>query len=185
VDYRTFKRAPPSPDGDRRQNEIDAFKQVFGREPTSAADWETAAALDPHSYDPEYKGVGPQIKVVKIRPVPGEGEVRVSQWIPQRDVSGFPPPNRDFGNNRGADPHFDPGNTKVTTYIDYENGIVVMRQNPSIQETPDGGPGRVLVGDPQGQCDASPRWVCTGQVRRRQSLCSRDVQRPSGTIRRS
>lgn len=73
VDYRTFKQAPPSPDGDRRQNEIDAFKQVFGREPTSAADWETAAALDPHSYDPKYKGVGPQIKVVKIRPVPGQG----------------------------------------------------------------------------------------------------------------
>jgi hypothetical protein len=156
VDYRTFKQAPPSPDGGRRQNEIDAFKQVFGREPTSAADWETAAALDPHSYDPEYKGVGPEIKVVKIRPVPGQGEVRVSQWIPQRDVSGFPPPNRDFGNNRGADPHFDPGNTKVTTYIDYENGIVVMRQNPSIEETPDGGPGRVLVGDPQGSVMQAP-----------------------------
>jgi hypothetical protein len=87
--------------------------------------------------------------VVKIRPVPGQGVVRVSQWIPQRDVTSFPPPNRDFGNNRGADPHFDPENTKVTTYIDYDNGIVVMRQNPSVEETPDGAPGRVMVGDPQ------------------------------------
>jgi hypothetical protein len=156
VDYRTFKQAPPSPDGDRRQNEIDAFKQVFGREPTSAADWETAAALDPHSYDPRYNGVGPQIKVVKIRPVPGQGVVRASQWIPQRDVSSFPPPNRDFGNNRGADPHFDPENTKVTTYIDYENGIVVMPQNPSVEETPDGTPGRVMVGDPQGSVMQAP-----------------------------
>jgi hypothetical protein len=150
ADYHTVKQAPVSPDGDRRQNEIDAFKQVFGREPTSAADWETAAALDPHSYDPKYQGVGPQIKVVKIRPVPDQGVLRVSQWIPQRDVISFPPPNRDFGNDRGPDPHFDPGNTKVTTYIDYENGIVVMRQNPSIEETPDGGPGRVMVGEPQG-----------------------------------
>ena len=156
VDYRTFKQAPPSPDGDHRQNEIDAFKQVFGREPTSAADWETAAALDPHSYDPKYNGVGPQIKVVKIRPVPGQGVVRVSQWIPQRDVGSFPPPNRDFGNNRGADPHFDPENTKVTTYIDYDNGIVVMRQNPSVEETPDGAPGRVMVGDPQGSVMQAP-----------------------------
>ncbi len=36
----------------RRQNQIDAFTKVFGRPPSSAADWETAAALDPHSYHP-------------------------------------------------------------------------------------------------------------------------------------
>ena len=71
-------------------------------------------------------------------------------------MTSFPPPNRDFGNNRGADPHFDPENTKVTTYIDYDNGIVVMRQNPSVEETPDGAPGRVMVGDPQGSVMQAP-----------------------------
>ncbi|WP_240563001.1 hypothetical protein [Mycobacterium sp. IS-2888] len=137
-------------DEQRRQNQIEAFKQVFGREPSSAADWDTAAALDPHSYDPKYQGVGPQIEVVKIRPVPGQGVVRVSQWIAQRDVTSYPFPNRDLGNNRGPNSHFDPEDTKVTTYIDYENGVVVLRQNPSVEETSAGTPGQVKVGTPHG-----------------------------------
>lgn len=66
----------------------------------------------------------------------------MSQYIEQRDVSD-PDPNplnlnpgaRDLGNNRTADPNFDPEHTKVTTYVDYENGIVVMRQNPSARTT--------------------------------------------------
>jgi len=58
--------------------------------------------------------------------------------------------NRDLGNNRGPDQHFDPEDTKVTTYIDYENGIVVLRQNPSVEETPTGAPGTVKVGTPKG-----------------------------------
>lgn len=86
--------------------------------------------------------------MVKIRPVPGQGVVRVGQWIEQRDViSG--PWKRDFGNTRPADPDFDPANTKVTTYVDYENGLVVMRQNPSVELNPDGGPGQVKVGIPE------------------------------------
>jgi hydrolase family protein len=143
--------APESPaEPDRQQNQLDAFTQIFGRAPTSAADWDTAAALDPHSYDPKYDGIGPEIRVVKIRPLPGQGVVRISQWIEQRDVTNFPPYKRDFGNNRAADPHFNPENTKVTTYIDYENGIVVMRQNPSVELNDNGEPGRVKVGVPQG-----------------------------------
>ncbi|MGH3967957.1 MAG: hypothetical protein ACRDTV_07560, partial [Mycobacterium sp.] len=147
--------APQSPvssdrEADRRQNQVDAFAQVFGRPPTSAADWDTAAVLDPHSYDPKYQGVGSEIRVARIRPVPGQGVVRVSQWIEQRDVTNFPPPKRDFGNDRVADPHFDPENTKVTTYIDYENGIVVMRQNPSVEINANGEPGQVKVGAPHG-----------------------------------
>lgn len=49
------------------------------------------------------------------RPVPGQGIVRVSQWISQRDVTNFPPNTRDLGNNRGPGAHFDPEDTKVTT----------------------------------------------------------------------
>lgn len=92
---------------------------------------------------------------MKIRPEPGQGLVRVSQWIAQRDViSG--PGKRDFGNDRGADPHFDPANTKVTTYIDYDNGVVVIRQNPSIEQTANGGPGQVKVSVPQSSVTQTP-----------------------------
>ncbi|BCO33848.1 hypothetical protein [Mycobacterium heckeshornense] len=160
LDNKTLKEAPgnAADEGKRRQNQIDAFKQVFGREPVSAADWDTAAALDPHSYDPKYQGVPPEIRVVRINPVPGQGEVRVSQWIEQRDVTSnpLPPFTRDLGDNRRASPNFDPENARVTTYIDYENGIVVMRQNPSVQETDGGGPGQVKVGVPQGTVTQLP-----------------------------
>jgi len=158
-----FKQAPPGQDDDpttRRQNESDAFEEVFGREPSSAIDWQTAAALDPHSYHPDTDGVAPEIRVAKIEPVPGQGVVRVGQWIEQRDViSG--PWKRDFGNTRVADPGFDPADTKVTTYIDYENGLVVMRQNPSVELAPDGGPGQVKVGVP----DAEVQQTSDGAVR--------------------
>lgn len=148
---------PETPQEDqRRQNQIEAFKQVFGREPTSPADWATAAALDPHTYNPDYAGVAPQISVVRIRPEPGQGVVRVSQWIAQRDVTSFPPWKRDFGNDRGPSMYFDPEDTKVTTYIDYENGLVVMRQNPSIELNSEGGPGTVKVGTPNGSVTQLP-----------------------------
>ena len=121
---------------------------MFGRDPASSADWSTAAALDPHSYDPRVQGVPPEIRVTRIAPMPGQGVVRTSQWIEQRDViSG--PFKRDFGNTRVANPHFDPADSKVTTYIDYENGLVVVRQNPSIELNDTGGPGQVKVGVPE------------------------------------
>jgi hypothetical protein len=148
--------APAPSDEERRHNQIEAFKQVFGREPTSAADWETAAALDPQTYDPKFNGAKSQVRVVKIRPVPGQGVVRVSQWIEQRDVTSFPPWKRDLGNNRGPNPNFDPEDTKVTTYVDYENGIVVLRQNPSVEENSAGGPGQVKVGIPKGSVAQLP-----------------------------
>lgn len=154
--YGDLPEAPPHDAEERRRNQIEAFKQVFGREPTSAADWETAAALDPQTYDPNFKGAKSEVRVVKIRPVPGQGVVRVSQWIEQRDVTSFPPWKRDLGNNRGPNPNFDPEDTKVTTYIDYENGIVVLRQNPSVEETSTGGPGQVKVGMPKGSVTQLP-----------------------------
>ncbi|WP_441293419.1 putative alpha/beta hydrolase [Mycobacterium malmoense] len=154
--YGDLPTAPPPNAEERRRNQIEAFKQVFGREPTSAADWETAAALDPQTYDPKFGGTKSEVRVVKIRPVPGQGVVRVSQWIEQRDVTSFPPWKRDLGNNRGPNPNFDPEDTKVTTYIDYENGIVVLRQNPSVEENSTGGPGQVKVGIPKGSVTQLP-----------------------------
>ncbi|WP_409436359.1 DUF4226 domain-containing protein [Mycobacterium sp. SMC-14] len=147
VDH-SFKRGPAS-DDTRRFNQIDAFREVFGRDPVSRSDWTTAAALDAHTYDPKFQGVNSEVRVARIDPVPGQGVIRASQWIPQRDVkSGFF--SRDFGNDRGPNARFDPEDTKVTTYIDYENGVVVMRQNPSVELNGSGGPGRVAVGVPQG-----------------------------------
>lgn len=154
VDH-TVKKAPSGAD-ERRLNQIDAFRQVFGRDPVSASDWATAAALDPTTYDPKFQGVESEIRVARIDPVPGQGVVRASQWIPQRDVTSLPPWKRDFGNERGPDPNFDPEDTKVTTYIDYDNGIVVMRQNPSVELNDSGGPGRVKVGVPQGSIAQAP-----------------------------
>lgn len=132
---------------DRVRASAEAFEQVFGRPPISPGDWSTAEALNPNSCDPLYQGMPPEIRVVKISPVPGQGVVRASEYIEQRDVTSWPPPARDFGNNRLATPNFDLENSKV--YIDYENGIVVMRQNPSVELTDQGGPGEVRVAVPE------------------------------------
>lgn len=153
IDHQVVKDAPPL--AEQRANQAAAFRQIYGHDPVTANDWQMAAVLDPHSYDPRTQGKNPEIRVVRIDPVPGQGLVRVSQWIEQRDVSNVPP-SRDLGNNRSADPHFDPANTKVTTYIDYDNGLVVMRQNPSIEENDTGGPGQARVRAPQGTVTQTP-----------------------------
>ncbi len=136
VDFVTGARAPEAPPHQepdaltRRQNEIDAFKQVFGREPESSNDWKTAAALDPHSYDEKYAGVPPEIVAGRIEPVPGQGMVKSGLFIP-RDVV-FNVPRDDLGDHRGFDPNFAPEDTRVSIYVDYENGLVIARQNPSV-----------------------------------------------------
>ncbi len=143
------RQAPPQ-DDERRKNQIEAFRKVFGRDPVSASDWTTAAGLDPHTYDPKFRGTNSDVEVVRIKPVPGQGVVRSSQWIPDREVRSSPPWTHDLGNNRGPNAHFDPEDTKVTTIIDYDNGIVIMRQNPSVLENSDGSPGEVRIGHPTG-----------------------------------
>jgi len=151
VDH-TLKKAPAAHD-ERRQNQIDAFRESFGRDPVAPSDWTTAAALDPHTYDPKFQGVDSEVRVARIDPVPGQGVVRASQWIEQPWVQGFGP--HDVGNGRGPNSRFDPEDTKVTTYIDYDNGIVVMRQNPSV-ELHGSTPGRAAVGVPQGSITQAP-----------------------------
>ncbi|MEB3021506.1 DUF4226 domain-containing protein [[Mycobacterium] crassicus] len=152
VDH-TFKQAPGAED-ERRRNQIDAFKQVFHRVPVSASDWTTAAALDAHTYDPRFQGVDSEVRVARIEPVPGQGVVRASQWIEQPWVDRLGP--HDAGNDRGPNSRFNPEDTKVTTYIDYDNGVVVMRQNPSVELNRDGSAGQVKVGVPQGNITQAP-----------------------------
>ncbi|GBG39294.1 putative alpha/beta hydrolase [Mycobacterium montefiorense] len=132
----------------QRQNQIDAFTKVFGRTPRSAADWETAAALDPHSYEPKNGGWPPNIVVGRIKPVPGQGVVRTNMFIPGRAVwdpqADWPPYHDNLGDNRGFSPTASPEESRVSIYVDYENGIIVARQNPSVDETT----GQVRVGTP-------------------------------------
>ncbi|MCV7194937.1 hypothetical protein [Mycobacterium angelicum] len=140
---------PQSPaDDQRRRNQIEAFKKVFGREPVSVSDWDTAAALDPHSYDPKNLGAPPNIVVGRIKPVPGQGVVRTNMFIPGRDVwdpkLGWPPYDNNLGDNRGFSPTVDPEGSRVSVLVDYENGIIVARQNPSVNADT----GQVRVGTP-------------------------------------
>jgi hypothetical protein len=133
---------PLSPGGelpsekDRRQNQIDAFREVYGREPVTPNDWTMAEILDPTSYNEKNAGVAPNIVVGKIQPVPGQGVVRTNLFIPQDEVWYPDIPGgvsgHNFGDNRGFDANAGAEETRVAAYIDYENGVIVTRQNPSV-----------------------------------------------------
>jgi hypothetical protein len=126
------------PETNEHQNQIEAFRGVFGRAPKSATDWETASALDPHSYDPKNGGVPPNIVVGRIEPMPGQGVVRTNLFIPSRTVvspqADWPPSHDNLGDDRGFSPTAGAEQSRVAIYVDYENGIIVARQNPSIDE---------------------------------------------------
>lgn len=123
-------------EADRQANQIRAFREVFGRDPADGSDWLTASILDPHSYDPKNKGMPANIVVARIEPVPGQGVVRANLFIPSEDVwaptLGIPPYDNNLGDNRGFSPTAGPEDSRVTIYTDFDNGIVVARQNPSI-----------------------------------------------------
>ncbi|AQT80695.1 hypothetical protein B1R94_17665 [Mycolicibacterium litorale] len=117
-------------DAERRSNQTTAFRELLGREPRSAADWDTAAALDPHSYSAKNDGVAANIVVGRIRPIPGQGVVRTNLFIP--GVTAWTPFGDNLGDGRGFDPMAGPEQSRVSFYLDYENGIVLARQNPSV-----------------------------------------------------
>lgn len=143
----------PTPESERRRNQIEAFKKLFGREPASANDWITAVALDPHSYDPKNGGVPPHIVVGRIKPEPGQGVVRTNLFIPGQKA--WTPFGDNLGDNRGFDPNAGPEDARVTIYTDYDNGLVVARQNPSVMEMASGGFKRA-AGTPDIQVSQNP-----------------------------
>lgn len=126
-----------------------AFEKMFGHRPVSPNDWKTAEALNPNSYDPKYQGVAPEIVVGRIEPVPGQGVVRAALYIPSEEV--FNLPDNDLGDNRAEDPNFDPESSRVTVYVDYENGLIITRQNPSVTDA-----GEVQVGVPSVEAQQLP-----------------------------
>ncbi|MDO2387183.1 hypothetical protein QRB41_28245 [Mycobacterium avium subsp. hominissuis] len=147
--------APPP--ADRRSNQAAAFRTVYGRDPVSANDWMMAAGLDPHSYMPKNRGVPPEIVAGRFAPQPGKGVVRSNMFIPTDEVVNtakdltdakegrlFP---MNFGDNRGPSAYADAEASRVSMFVDYDHGVVVVRQNPT--SAVDGERGGALAAVPE------------------------------------
>ncbi|WP_287003595.1 MULTISPECIES: hypothetical protein [Gordonia] len=138
---------------DRRANEVAAFQQTYHRNPTSPNDWRMAELLDPHSYSAKNKGLNSEIKVARFTPQPGRGLVAMNAFIPRSEVLNVP--HYDLGDNRGFDPRATPESSRANIWIDYDHGLIVARQNPSVSTK-----GEVKVGKP----DVSASEGADGQV---------------------
>ncbi|MUL84312.1 MULTISPECIES: WXG100 family type VII secretion target [unclassified Mycolicibacterium] len=142
---------------ERARNQIEAFKQVYGREPESANDWRMAAGLDPNSYALKNYEAKPEIVAGRFTPQPGKGVVRTNWFIPAEWVQNSPQTLQDFkegrlapqnyGDYRGPSATADPEDSRVSLFVDYENGVVVVRQNPTA--TVDGLRGGAAAAHPQ------------------------------------
>lgn len=123
----------------RRLDHSAAFERATGRSPETANDWLTASMLDATSEIGKYDGTDAQVVVGHIRPQPGMGVVRTELYIPVHSVFNFAllPPSLeyDLGDLRGANPTPTPGDARVELVIDYDNGLIVARQNPSVTES--------------------------------------------------
>lgn len=127
---------------DRRQNQIDAFTAQFGRPPRTPADFITADALDPHTYSDKTQGAESEVAVIPIEPQPGQGVVATRLYIPSEEVLNLSTdPSRiltgqgapmNLGDDRGTDPLASAEDSRVSIYVDYENGVVIARQNPTV-----------------------------------------------------
>ncbi|GAA1899020.1 hypothetical protein [Williamsia serinedens] len=131
---------------DRRANQVAAYRKTYGKDPATANDWRMAEALDPHTYDPKYQGALSNVSVARIEPKPGAGVVRTNLYIPSKqvqNVSGNPLdwvakqqfPNN-LGDDRGPDVNASAEHSRVSVYVDYERGMVVARQNPTVVKGP-------------------------------------------------
>lgn len=155
--------SPPDVPDTRRQHQIEAFRQATGREPETPNDWRTAAMLDAHTYLDKNDGVASNVVVGHINPVQGQGVVQTNLFIPGEeawyldldlnpthldlDVSGH-----NLGDNRGFNPQAGPEDSRVVLYVDYDNGLVIGRQNPSVDT---GGEG-VQTGTPRVNVSQKP-----------------------------
>ena len=133
---------PVDPNSAQAQTQKEAFKKVYGRDPLTANDWRMAAALDPHSYSPKYGGVPPAVVAGRFTPQPGKGIVRSNMFIPADQVQNLPKDLTDiqdgrllpmnYGDNRGPSATADPESSRVSVFVDYDHGVVVVRQNPTV-----------------------------------------------------
>ncbi len=142
-------------DGAQEQNRRNAFRQAYGRDPESANDWRMAEALDPHTYDPRYRGYESNIVVGRFKPVPGAGVYRQNMYIPGAEVQNFELNKRAVphmaGDNRGPSSIVPAESSRVSVYADLDHGILVVRQNPTMStDGVDAGAGMPLVSALQG-----------------------------------
>ena len=68
--------------------------------------------------------------------MPGQGVVRTNLFIPGEKA--WTPFGDNLGDNRGFSTVAGPEESRVTLTVDYDNGIVVARQNPSVMAGPNG-----------------------------------------------
>ncbi len=131
-----------STDDQKRANQIAAFRAVYHRDPVSENDWRMAEALDPHTYDPKYQGVNANIVAVRFDPVTGAGLYRQNMYIPVDQVNNIALNINDWlegrlvypmrGDNRGPSADASAEASRVSLYVDMENGILIARQNPTV-----------------------------------------------------
>lgn len=148
--------SPPGVPPARVHNQRVAFRKVYGRDPVSDNDWLMAAALDPHTYRVKNHGVEAEIVAGRITPQPGKGVVRTNLFIPADQVFNLFKDGKDvvdgrlapynFGDNRGPSATADVEDSRVSLFVDYDNGLVVVRQNPTA--TVDGRRGGAAVSTP-------------------------------------
>ncbi|MCK0517622.1 hypothetical protein [Williamsia sp. DF01-3] len=147
----------PVSEADRQQNQIAAFEKTYRRKPVTESEWALAEFLDENTSKDLYGGMDSNVVVAKINPIPGQGIVRGSLFIKEKTVlnPGMSEPSldsmfstRDYGNDRTFDPNFDPQDAKGAFVIDYENGFVIYRQNPTVDTS-----GAKTIGNPDVRVD--------------------------------
>lgn len=118
-------------DADLRRGAL--FRSVYGRDPVSDADRLMGQALDAQGSDAGNRVPNANVTVVRIAPVPGAGVVHGAAFIGDpialNPVTPGDPFN--FGDARGFDPSAGPDRARISYDIDYETGVVVVRQNAS------------------------------------------------------
>jgi hypothetical protein len=107
---------------------LELFRSVAGHDPATPQDWRTTATLDPSFGEP---GVQSIVGAAKIAPKAGEGQVYGDAFIQDRAVLGVPPHMEHLGDNRGFDPSVGPEKSRVSFMVDYDNGVAIVRQNPT------------------------------------------------------
>lgn len=103
------------------------FVTVYGRgpDPESAYDRKLAAFLYPTTHESRYHGTASDLRALRFDPVPGAGLIRIAAFIQTKTILD------DIGDDRRPSATFPPSQARETIYVDYENGALLARVNPT------------------------------------------------------